>query len=178
MQRENGFTLVEMIVTLIAGVMLVGGVFLVYLMAMRSWQEGAANVSLERTAGVIMEKMVRGVNGRFGLREADIGTVQVSEDGHSVTYMVDKLDPPTPWNNDDVTSRYYYLGMQVWHDPDVSIAGDEIALNRFGDVEALDFSLSNHVLNARLLLTADPPRTRSRKLSVRMQTHMFLRKRR
>lgn len=178
MRRRNGFTLVEIMVTLIAGVMLIGGVYLAYLMAMRSWQEGSANVGLERTAGIIVEKIVRGVNGRFGLREADIGTVQVSEDGHSVTYMVDKQDPPTSWNSDDVTSRYYQLGTRVWYDPDTSVAGDEIALNRFGDVESLDFSLSDYLLTARLVLTEAAARTTQRELSVRMQTDIFLRKRR
>jgi prepilin-type N-terminal cleavage/methylation domain-containing protein len=176
MRRQNGFTLVEMMVTLIAAVMLIGGVYLVYLMAIRSWQEGSVNVSLERTAGIIMDKIVRGVNGRFGLREADIGTVQVSSDGHSVTYMVDKHDPPTAWNSDDLTARYYQVATGVWYDPNTSVAGDEIGLNRFGDVQSLDFSLSGYVLTARLVLTKAAPRTTQHVLSVRMQTDIFLRK--
>lgn len=177
MRRQHGFTLVELIIPLIAAVMLIGGVTLVYLMSLRSWAEGSTNVALERTAGIVMEKVVRGVNGRFGLREADIGTVLVPADGHSVTFMVDKHDPPTFWYTDDVTSRYYQLGTCVWYDPNSAVAGDEIRLNRFGDVEDLTFSLSNQVVTARLLLTASSPMTTSRKLSVRMQTDIFFRKR-
>lgn len=176
-QRKHGFTLPEMIISLIAAVMLIGGVSIVYLMGMRSWAEGSSNVALERTAGILMDKIVRGVNGRFGLREADIGLVTVSEDGRSVTYTVDKNDPPTSWNSDDITSRYYQLGQEVWYDPNSSVTGDEILLNRFGEVENLVFSVSGYVLTARLSLTEPAPRTTARQLSVRMETDIFLRKR-
>ena len=176
-QREHGFTLPEMIVTLAAAVMLIGGVYLVYLMALRSWAEGSSNVALERTAAVLMDKIVRGVNGRFGLREADIGLITISADGHSVTFLVDKNDPPTAWNSDDVTSRYYQLGTNIYYDPNSSVAGDEIRLNRFGNVENLAFSMSGHVVTARLSLTAPAPRVTERLLSVRMETNIFLRKR-
>lgn len=176
-QWEGGFTLPEMIISLIAAVMLIGGVSIVYLMGMRSWAEGSSNAALERTAGILMEKIVRGVNGRFGLREADIGLVTVAEDGHSVTYTVDKHDPPTSWNSDDVTSRYYQLAKEVWYDPDSSVAGDEIRLTHFGNVENLLFSMSGYVLTARLSLTEPAPRTTARQLSVRMETDIFLRKR-
>lgn len=176
--RQGGFTLVEMMVALVTAIMLIGGVYLVYLMGLRSWAEGSSNVALERTAGVLMDKIVRGVNGRFGLREADIGLITISADGHSVTFLADKNDPPTAWNSDDTTSRFYQLGTKVWYDPNASVAGDEIALNRFGDVGSLDFSLSGHVLTARLSLTAPAPRVTERLLSVRMETNIFLRKRR
>jgi prepilin-type N-terminal cleavage/methylation domain-containing protein len=176
-RRERGFTLPEMIISLIASVMLIGGVYLVYLMGMRSWAEGSSNVALERTAGVLMDKIVRGVNGRFGLREANIGAVTVSEDGRSVTFQVDKNDPPTAWNSDDVTSRYYQVGTDVWYDPNISVGGDEILLNRFGEVEDLVFSMSAYVLTARLSLTTPAPLTTERRLSVLMETDIFLRKR-
>ena len=176
-QRERGFTLPEMIISLIAAVMLIGGVCIVYLMAIRSWAEGSSNVALERTAGILMEKIVRGINGRFGLREADIGLVTVSEDGHSVTYTVDKNDPPTSWNSDDITSRYYQLGKEVWYDPNSLVAGDEVRLNHFGNVESLVFSMSGYVLTARLSLTEPAPRTTARQLCMRMETDIFLRKR-
>jgi type II secretory pathway pseudopilin PulG len=176
-RREKGFTLVEMVVALMAAVMLVGGVLVVYITSIQSWKEGSANVALERAAGIVMEKIVRGGNGRFGLREADIGTVQVSADGGSVTYLVDRNDPPTPYYNDDVTSRYYQLGTRIWYDPNSSVAGDEVALNRFGDVESVNFSLSSQVLTVKLALVAKAPLTTSRRLSVRMETNIFLRKR-
>lgn len=178
MRRKNGFTIAEMMVSMIAAVMLIGGVWLIYLMSMRSWAEGSRNAGLERSAGIVIEKIVRGANGRFGIREADIGTVQVSVSGDSVTFMVDRNDPPTAWNSDDVTSRYYKLGTMVMYDPDTSVAGDELVLNRFGDVEELLFSLSGEVLTAKVVLTADAPRTTSRRLVTRMKTDIFLRKRR
>jgi prepilin-type N-terminal cleavage/methylation domain-containing protein len=176
--RQGGFTLVEMMVALVTAIMLIGGVYLVYLMALRSWAEGSSNVALERTAGVLMDKIVRGVNGRFGLREADIGLITISADGHSVTFLADKNDPPTAWNSDDVTSRYYQLGTNIYYDPNSSVAGDEIRLNRFGNVENLAFSMSRYVVTARLSLTAPAPRITERLLSVRMETNIFLRKRR
>ena len=90
--------------------------------------------------------------------------------------MVDKNDPPTPWNSDDVTSRYYQLGTQVWYDPNTGIAGNEIVLNRFGDVDQADFSVSGYVLTAKLVLSSEAPRTTARRLSVEMQTDIFFRK--
>jgi len=178
MRRNNGFTLTEMLVAMVTSVMLIGGVWLVYLASMRSWLEGSRNAGLERTAGMILEKIVRGPYGRFGLREADIGEVQVSESGDSVTYLVDKNDPPTTWNNDDTISRYYQSGTQVIYDPDTSVEGDEQVLNSFGDVEQLTFSLNGELLTARLVLTAEAARTTARRLVTRMQTNMFFRKRR
>ncbi len=177
-RQQHGFTLLEVVFTLIVAVMLIGGVFLVYLMSIRSWEEGARNASLERTAGIIVEKIVRGVNGRFGLREADVGTLQVSADGHSVNFLVDKHDPPTSWTSDDTTSRFYQVGTRLWYDPNTAVASDEIPLNRFGDVQSLDFSLSGYVLKIKLALTAAAPRTTSRRLSVRMETDVYFRKRR
>ena len=177
MRRENGFTLVEILVSLIAAVGLLGGIITVYLMSIRSWAEGSTNASLERTAAIVIEKVVRGPSGRFGIREADIGTMQVSADAKSVSYTVDRQDPPTPWYTDDVTSRYYQLGTRIWHDPNSAVGGDEIALNRFGDVEDADFILSGQVLTVRLVLTAKAPVATTRRLSVRMNTDIFLRKR-
>lgn len=178
MKRQDGFTLPEMLIAIITSVMLVGGVWLAYLMSMRSWVEGSRNVGLERSAGLILEKIVRGTNGRFGLREADIGEVQLSESGDSVTFLVDKNDPPTHWNWDDVTSRFYQSENQALYDPDTSISGDEIVLNKFGDVEQLTFSLSGDVLTAGIVLSAKAPRTTARRLVARMQTDVFFRKRR
>jgi Tfp pilus assembly protein PilW len=178
MRRKNGFTIAEMMVSIVASVMLVGGVWLIYLMSMRSWAEGSRNAGLERSAGMVLERIVRGANGRFGIREADVGTVQVSVSGDSVTFMVDKQNPPTSWNSDDDTSRYYQDGTLAMYDPDTSVSGDELVLNRFGDVEQLLFSLNGEVLTAKIVLTADAPRTTSRRLVTRMQTDIFLRKRR
>jgi prepilin-type N-terminal cleavage/methylation domain-containing protein len=176
-RQQHGFTLLEVLFTLVASVMLVGGVFLFYLMSLRSWEEGSRNVALERNAGLIMDKIVRGTRGRFGIREADIGTVQVAEDGSSITYMVDKNDPPTAWNNDDVTTRFYQSGKLVMYDPDTSAYGDEVILNRFGDVDSVRFSLTGSMVNASLALSSDAVRTTSRRLTVQVQTNIFLRKR-
>jgi len=178
MRRKNGFTITEMIMALLAGTVLIGGILAVYIMSIRSWREGSIDAGLERTAGLVMEKLARGANGRFGLREADIGTVQVSADGTSVTYMVDKQDPPTPWNSDDVTCRYYKSGTRIFYDPNTAVSGDEQVLTRFGDVEQLTFSLSGDVLTANLVMTAKAPRTERYKLGLRMQTNIFFRKRR
>jgi prepilin-type N-terminal cleavage/methylation domain-containing protein len=178
MRRQHGFTLAEMMVALIAGIILIGGVCLIFLMTLRCWQEGSSVAALERTAGTTMEKIVRGVYGRFGLREANIGTVQLSADGQSVTFQVDKHDPPTPSYSDDVTSRYYQLGTRLWYDANVSVAGDTIPLNRFGNVETVKFSQSGDVLTAVLSLSAPGHLTSDPRLFVRMKTEVFFRKRR
>ena len=170
MRGQRGFSLAEMIVAIIGAVVLIGGVWCVYLLTVRIWKEGSSVAALERTAGLIMDKIARGANGRFGLREADIGSVEVSEDGTSVTFTVDKQDPPTPWNSDDTSSRYYQDGNRILYDPDISIPGDEIPLNRFGDVEAIHFSQSGHVFTATLSLTCPAPRIADRKLFLRVKT--------
>ncbi len=177
MRRNNGFTIAETIVALALSVLVLGAVLAIYLMSMRSWREGSAEVGLERNTGIVVEKIVRGPYGRFGVREADVGTVQVSETSTSVTYMVDKQDPPTPWNSDDFTSRYYQDGTDIIYDPDTSISGDELPLNRFGDVQELNFSLSGQVLTVKLILTATVPGHAGRTLTAAVHTEVFFRKR-
>jgi len=177
MKRNNGFTIIEIMIALVASVILIGGVLSIYLMSLRTWREGSMDAALERTAGIIMEKIVRGPYGRFGIREADIGTVDVSESGNAVVFMVDKNDPPTPEISDDVTSRYYQAGTQAIYDPNTAVVGDETVLNRFGDVNQLGFSLRDQVLTADLVITADAPRSDTRKLVARMRTDIFFRKR-
>jgi len=179
MRRQQGFTLAEILVALIGAVVVVGGVYAVYLMGLRTWQEGSSVAALERSAGLIMDKICRGANGRHGLREATPTTVQVSEVSaniHSVEYKVDKVSPPTPWNRDDTTSRYYCNGNRVWCDPDVSVEGDDVPLHRFGEVESLNFSLSSNVLTVALCIADTPLPHTNRRLSVRMTTQIFLRK--
>jgi hypothetical protein len=168
-------------VALIGAVVVIGGVYLVYLMGLRTWQEGSSVAALERSAGLIMDRICRGPNGRHGLREATPTTVQVSEVSaniNSVTYKVDKMDPPTPWNRDDTTCRYYCVGNRVWYDPDVdlSAAEDDVPLHRFGEVETLNFSLSSNVLTVALCIADTPLPHTNRRLSVRMTTQIFLRK--
>jgi Tfp pilus assembly protein PilE len=177
-RRQYGFTLAEIMVALIVAMVVIGGVYLAYLMGLRSWQEGSAVAALERSAGFIMDKICRGPHGRFGLREATPTTVQVSENGQSVTYKVDKVNPPTPVNRDDTTCRCYCNGNRVWHDPDVdlSMAADDVPLHRFGEVETLNFSfLSPQRLKVDLTI-ADPRLHMKRRVSLRMTTGIFLRK--
>jgi len=69
-KKNPGFTLVEMLFATVILSMAVAGITSVYLMCMIAWQEGSIEIALQNKASSAMEKMVRGVGGRGGIREA------------------------------------------------------------------------------------------------------------
>lgn len=131
MKPKAGFTLVEVMVASLLGVLVLAAVITIQMMSTRTFAEGTADAKLERLGNMILERIVRGPSGQYGLREARLDTVQVYQsEWPYISYMVDCNDPPTFDTSDDTECSIYvdYEGRIIF-DPDTSVDNDEVALN-------------------------------------------------
>jgi prepilin-type N-terminal cleavage/methylation domain-containing protein len=154
MKRNAGFTLVEVMVASLIGLLVLAAVIAIQMMSTRTFAEGSADAKLERAGNLVLEKIVRGPSGQYGLREARLGTVCVSEGPMGyITFQVDRNDPPTFDTTDDTQSAVYldYEGV-ITYDPDTSICGDEVALNAGARVAQMIVSKDKNSVTIELVL--------------------------
>lgn len=115
---RHGFTLPEVLITLALFLLLSAAVVSFYLMSLRSWSEGSAQVALQRKLAAAMQRIVQGERGPYeerqhGLREAETVKV-VSAQEIEFTSGVDG------------TTRCIYIdGNEIYYDPDDDNDGDE-----------------------------------------------------
>ena len=76
--NSRAFTIVEVLVASAIIVVVIAGSLAFYLMARTAWIDCSKRIPLQRKASLAMEKMVRGIDGRNGIREADAGSVIIS----------------------------------------------------------------------------------------------------
>ena len=67
---QKGFSLIEVLIVTSVLVLLTGGAIAIYIRCLNAWEEGSLEASLQRKASTAMEKMVRGIDGTKGIREA------------------------------------------------------------------------------------------------------------
>ena len=134
--RRNGFSILElMIAILIMGFVTTGSLY-IYLMSLSSWKEGSAQIVIQREASMVMEKMVRGIDGQNGIREASSVSITASD---NIEYI----------SGVDGQERSFYLsGTDIMYDPDTTAAGDEYAVAE--NVSGLTFSASGDIVNIDL----------------------------
>lgn len=77
--NSRALTIVEVLVTSAIIVVVLAGSLAFYLMARSAWIDCSERVPLQRKASLAMEKMVRGIDGRDGIREADAQTVVLTD---------------------------------------------------------------------------------------------------
>jgi len=114
---KKGMTLPELMIGISIFMLIMGGTLTVYIMSITAWHEGSTQIYLQRDAALAMERMVRGVSGRNGLREADT----VTPLGNGIAYR----------SAIDAVERSFYLnvaGDTIMYDPDTLIGGDEYAI--------------------------------------------------
>lgn len=104
------FTMVEMLFASAATVLLLATVATVLLFPYRAWGESVANFYLDHRIRIVRERILRGIDGGYGLRAASLGSIQIQPGETTqvewVNFDVDDNDIPTPDNpNDDVTCR-------------------------------------------------------------------------
>lgn len=102
----------------------------VYLMSLTTWKEGSAQISLQREASAAMEKMVRGVNGMNGIREAN--TVSIIS-GSTIRYTS---------AIDSVQRSFYLSSGKIMYDPSTTVADNEYSIAENVRSNGLSFSLS------------------------------------
>ncbi len=176
-KNNSGFTLVEVMVASLISMIILGGVVVLFLTSLDTWTVGGADIRLERCAGLMIEKVIRGVGGKYGLREADQTSIVVDLGGTRITFSVDKNDPPTYSISDDTTVSIYYDGVnrRVIYDPDTSVSGDQFEISRGAVVENVTFTHNGDMVDITVLLS-DTVTTASKTVEMEFQTSVYLRK--
>ena len=95
--KENGATLVEVLVVSIIMVIILGGALTVYLMSETSWRESTVQAYLQRNASIAIEKMLRGVEGIYGIR-----------DSKAINYYPPSTSYGVQFTGTDNTNRRFY----------------------------------------------------------------------
>ena len=142
---RNGFSLIEILTSTVITMLVIGGALAIYIMSITAWKEGGVQTALQRQASIAMEKMVRGVEGRHGIREAS-NPVERYSSNTEIRYTS---------GIDNVTRRFYLSSGEIWYDPDTSPGGGErIAENVTGltfpvsgssDIVIIDLNMGKQV---------------------------------
>jgi len=69
-----GFTLIEVMIALSVSVLVLGGTAMVMVQMVRLWRDATAQWELAQQARVARERVLRGLDGCYGIREADTNT--------------------------------------------------------------------------------------------------------
>jgi len=170
----RGFTLAEIMVAISIFMVIMAGLLSVFTMSMQAWKEGSRDLSLQSSGRLIIEKIVRGPGGRFGLREAAEDYVTVDANGKGISFSVDRNDPPTYDKLDDTEVKIYLQNDSIMYDPSTDIYGDEVPLVGFGRVEDVQFQIDGKAVKVDLWMREASGTTNPSQ--VKFQTEVFLRK--
>ncbi len=87
--RRRGFTLTEILVTMLIMGIVAAAVFPLFIVCHRFWRSVNLRVEVDRRATLALNRMVYGVGASHGLRTARQGTVMLTpaEDGWSLSYV-------------------------------------------------------------------------------------------
>ena len=140
MFNKTGVTLVEILIASAIAIIVTTVALTFYLMTCNACMDSSKRAPLQRKAGLAMEKMVRGINGKDGIREAD-----------GVTIFGDTKIEYT--SGIDAQERSFYLsGSEMIYDPDTSISNNEFSI--IGKVITSDdhpiFSLTDSIVTINL----------------------------
>ena len=158
-RSSRGFTLIEILIAVAVFVVVMTVVMSIFISGLRTRAEGVTNLALEREGSVILERIMRGVYAKGGLREANSGTVTVGEDGSSIWFTVDRNTYPTKTRADDITSFIYLLDGEVYYKPDVNDSETVRLSGAQGHVESLQFTPTASGVDIHIKLTSSLPAT-------------------
>jgi len=159
MKVSKGFTLVEILIAIAVFMVVMTVAMSIFIAGLRARAEGVANLALEREGSVILERIMRGVYAKGGLREGNSGTVTVSEDGSSIWFTVDRNPYPTKTRADDITSLVYLLDGEVYYKPDVNGSETVRLSSAEGHVESLQFVPTASGVDIAIKLSSSLPAT-------------------
>lgn len=148
----------ELLIAVTITTLMVAGILAVYLKSLTAWHEGSVQLTLQRKSSMVMERMVRGVDGTNGIREAGNITVPNS---YTIQYA----------SGVDGTERSFYLsGSDIIYDPDTSLADDESSIAE--KISSLTFILSGNMVTITLNMQEA---VRDRNLQIDLTTRIKVR---
>lgn len=125
--RKRGFSLIETLLAASILIFVVACGAVVYLMSLTTWKEASTQISLQREANAAMEKMVRGVNGINGIREAESIAIVTSSNIRYTSGI------------DSIQRSFYLSSGKIMYDPSTT---NECAIAENVRSNGLSFSLS------------------------------------
>jgi hypothetical protein len=134
--QKSGLTLLELLIALLITMLIVMGIWGIYIMALNTWSEGREQIAVQRQANIAMEKMIRGIEGSNGIREAysaDLPTLNSIEFTSGI---------------DGVERSFYLDDTGLMYDPDTSVTGDETNIDE--NTVVLMFTASARVVTITL----------------------------
>jgi len=153
-----GFTLIEILIAIFVFSVVMTMVMSVFIAGLRSRSEGALNLALEREGSNVLERIMRGIDGIGGLREADKGEFWVDDlNRDQVWYRVDRNATPTSSIDDDTWALVYYWDGEIYCHPDMMTPQLETLSNAEGHVESLQFFRTTGGVNIELKMSAPIP---------------------
>ena len=173
-RATDGFTLSETMVGIFVSTLALAALMTIFSMSLHAWNDGSVDLSLQSGGRLIMEKIVRGPSGLFGLREAGEGDVTVDVSGKGITFLVDKNTQPTFSRHDDTQLRIFYQDGRVMYDPSSEFVGDEVPLVSFGQIEDIRFEVNGNQVKIELWMGDTPSQGPASR--VKLQTKVYLRK--
>lgn len=132
LNKNAGFTVSELLMASVVMVLVLAGIIGASRMVQTDMAERNAQVTLHQQARGAMERMVHGVYGTDGIREASSVTIPSST---TIRYT----------SGIDSTERSFYLsGNEIMYDPDTSTSDNEISIARLvKSSSGLTFSMSD-----------------------------------
>lgn len=158
--ERQGFTLIELSIVMLIIVLVIGGVMFVYTMSTTAWKEGSAQIILQREGSIAMEKMVRGINGTNGIREAGSALTSVSNTKIEYTSGID-----------DRERSFRLSGSEIKYDPN-TIDPNDVELIIAEHVTGLEFTISGDIVTIELSLMDEVV---DRPINVDLSTNVRLR---
>lgn len=157
----NGFTMPEIIIGIVISTMVIGGLIILYITSYNIWAVSSIQASLTQKANLAMDKMLRGVDGTNGIREATSFTLT----GNSqVTYTGIR----------DATERSFYLsGNEIKYSPDTSAEDSANDIIIASDTSSLTFTEINNK-RVKIELTQEQD-FRDKTISFTLKTDVHLR---
>ena len=89
--HHGGFTLVEMLISVSVSTIVITGIVLLFVQLWGGWCNALADWQLMTQSRLVREKMLHGIAGQYGLREAQLSTLAISTNGSNNSVVFNDL---------------------------------------------------------------------------------------
>lgn len=160
LRKNSGFTLVEVMVATGIFLFAVSITFSVMLTSLRMDRNTQSEAILHQQGAKILNRIVMGEQGKFGLLKASLSSISISPDQTGISFSADTNSTFTVSTADDVAMSFSYSDADgdpatyedntVVFDPDTAVAGNELTVGT--NVAGIQFSQAGGVITVVLRL--------------------------